>query len=246
LKKSIKTSYDEIQNVIDPSLNFRYNSVNILIGQRGSGKTHFALKEVLKLGVLPDCGNYSQVYYASNKARDDTFNKFQPLIEKTNLELIQIKHDELGDVIDMLSQTKDILCKEKPNCGSGSVSLPWSNQALNWTDKELPHSIIIIDDCIGLFKDPKIYKYLFENRQTRITYFLSVQDPQAIPPSLKANMDCLVLFGGFSPQKFNVLFYQIALDTDRKILYQKYKMLNKNQYMLVDFDTEEEKIKFGP
>jgi hypothetical protein len=140
------------------------------------------------------------------------------------------------EVIQLVSKPKSLLTKENED---------WTREALNWGSDELPHRLIIIDDCIGILRQQgALFKLLFENRQARITYFLCLQDIQGIPPSMKSNMDCLVLFGGFPAQKFNVLFYQIALDTDRKTLFEKYKKLSKRQYMKIDFN-EEEKISFG-
>jgi hypothetical protein len=99
---------------------------------------------------------------------------------------------------------------------------------------DIPHTIIFIDDCIDLLtKRGPLFKKLFENRQPRITYFLGLQDVQGIPPSMKSNMDSLVLFGGFPKQKFNSLFYQIPLDEDRENMYQSYYQLKKNDRMMI-------------
>jgi hypothetical protein len=51
-------------------------------------------------------------------------------------------------------------------------------------------------------------------------------------------MDSLVLFGGFSKQKFNVLFYQIPMDEPAKDVYEIYKTLNKNDRLMISFETD--------
>jgi hypothetical protein len=114
-------------------------------------------------------------------------------------------------------------------------------QKLNVLDinKNTPHTIIFIDDCIDLLtKRGELFKKLFENRQPRITYFLGLQDIHGIPSSMKSNRDSLILFGGFSKQKFNSLFYQIAMDDDREEVYSEYRRLRKNERMMISFEAD--------
>jgi hypothetical protein len=51
-------------------------------------------------------------------------------------------------------------------------------------------------------------------------------------------MDSLILFGGFSKQKFNSLFYQIAMDDDREEVYSEYRRLRKNERMMISFEAD--------
>ena len=66
----------EIQSKIDENIYFRYNSVNLVIGKRGSGKTYTTLREILKL-ALTGHKEYTQIHYITDKARDDTVDKFK-------------------------------------------------------------------------------------------------------------------------------------------------------------------------
>jgi hypothetical protein len=104
---------------------------------------------------------------------------------------------------------------------------------------QLPHTAIFIDDCIDLFHHRgELFKKLFENRQPRITYFLGLQDITGIPPSLKSNMDSLILFGGFPRQKWNQLFYQIPINRDKETFFAKYSELKKTEYLIITFDLD--------
>ena len=42
----------EIQSSIDDRIYFKFNSVNLVIGKRGSGKTYTVMREILKLAYL--------------------------------------------------------------------------------------------------------------------------------------------------------------------------------------------------
>jgi predicted AAA+ superfamily ATPase len=101
-----KTKTDEVQGRIAKDIFFRFNSVNVIIGQRGSGKTHFVLREVLKLLQYPEA-NYSMFLYSSNKiVKDDTVEKFLPLFKNFPLEIQIINHDETPAFIDAIAEAR--------------------------------------------------------------------------------------------------------------------------------------------
>jgi hypothetical protein len=237
-----KTKNDEIQGESAPNIFFRYNSVNVIIGQRGSGKTHYVLREVFKLLQHPESG-YSTFLYSSSKiASDDTVEKFKPLFEDTPLVIQIINHEETSGIIDVLAEAKKTF-NELKKLGPEAMDSPKyldTLQKLNIMDLNgnTPHTIIFMDDCIDLLtKRGSLFKNLFENRQPKITYFLGLQDVHGIPPSMKCNVDSLVLFGGFSKQKFNSLFYQIPMDDDREEVYKLYKKLLKTDKMILSFEA---------
>jgi hypothetical protein len=361
-----KTQIEEVQSRIARNIWFRYNSINVVIGQRGSGKTHFVLREALKLLEYPNA-NYSTFLYSSNKASDDTVEKFAPLFAGSPLNIQQITHNETHEFIkrlevdkkdyndyrkeakeppvkDHVSRASDFIdydyktlsyenfkyapvktptnvptpIKRKPGrprkIPQPAVSLPKlikdqpmqtsaqkkeeeydvdsnietrnqankliarynnpepvlteeqrvekivenmplnianSNKSKDYIDMMLrlnvidlknntPHTLIFIDDCIDLLtKRGDLFKDLFQNRQSRITYFLGLQDVQGIPPSMKSNMDSLVLFGGFPKMKFDHLFYQIAMDDDYDyVYYSQYRDLHKNERMMLSFEAD--------
>ena len=74
----------EIQSKIDKNIYFRYNSVNLVIGKRGSGKTYTTLREILKLS-LTNHKEYTQLHYITDKVRDDTVDKFKDIFSKSNI-----------------------------------------------------------------------------------------------------------------------------------------------------------------
>ena len=75
---------DEVQEIIDDEIFFRYNSVNLVIGKRGSGKTYTTLREILKL-PLTGHREYTQINYITSKARDDTVDKFRDAFAQNHL-----------------------------------------------------------------------------------------------------------------------------------------------------------------
>ena len=225
---------DEVQSTVHPDILFKYNSVNLIIGLRGSGKTYMLSREILKLCYAGS--NYSQVYYVTNKKRDDTFAYVQK--HCTNLEVVWCETKDAMKLINTLTKAKACISNEEW-CNENPEDARLFRQALNAEHIDgLPHTFIIFDDCIGLFsKQTPLSTQLFQNRQARITYALLLQDVSGLSPSMKANIDTLVLFGAFPKHKFNILMYQMPIidGFDWSI----YESLSKNDYILLDYITNE-------
>ena len=219
------TNNDDMQSIIHPEITFRYNSVNCIIGKRGSGKTHSCFRNILKLAYLDPgrCFNYTQIHYITDKLRDDTVEKFRKLLPP-QLRFNWCPTSNALKNIQACAFAKADLNKD--------VNIEVLN-AEHLPSGTIPHTIIIFDDCIGVFKkDTALSKKLFENRQSRITYFLLLQDVGGLSPSMKANLDSITLFGGFPKHKWNVLFYQLPpSDTS----YEEYSELSNEDALLIDY-----------
>ena len=215
---------DELVSTIDPRIWFRYNSVNLVVARRGSGKTHMVLKEILKLMMLGH-KEYTQLFYVSDKTRDDTFEKLSPLLLKY-LQVTWVTTDEALTLFQALEKGKAHLTER-----------PEYKECLNaesLQDGRLPHSLILFDDCAHLFSKPsELSKKLFQNRQSRTTIFLMLQDVTSISASVKSNINALVLFGSFSAHKYNVLAYQLP---PNDFTLEDYNQLGPNDYVLIDFE----------
>jgi hypothetical protein len=184
---------------------FKYNSVNLLIGRRGSGKTTFFMKELIKLSLLKGAG-YKEAYIITDKLHDDTVSKFMPAVR---IPLHVKKVDEAEELIKTITEEKV-------------------------TTHSRTHTIVFFDDCISLFSKPtSLSKLLYENRQALITYFLALQDVHGLSPSMKSNINTLVLFGGYSEAKINSLLYQLPMPEDRETFYHEYKQLKPNQCAII-------------
>ena len=234
---------DEVQEIIDDEIFFRYNSVNLVIGKRGSGKTYTTLREILKL-PLTGHREYTQVHYVTDKARDDTVDKFRDAFARNHLYFNWVPTKNAEKLIVSLAKAKAMKRDEQSDDDYRALCKALSSDPLSDSDDEdnsdyiknkaaLPHTIIIFDDCIGLFKkDSSLSKKLFENRQSRITYFLLLQDVTGLSASMKANIDSVTFFGGFPQHKYNVLMYQLPpVDVD----YNFYSQLNPHEYIRIDF-----------
>ena len=216
---------DQLVSPIDKDLFFRRNSVNLVVGRRGSGKTYLVLRELLKCLMLGHT-EYTQLFYISDKYSDDTLKKLQPLLEK----YIQFSWVETKDALQLITALE---------FGKANMSEPKFRESLNAQSLSydvIPNTFLIFDDAINLFSKPsELMKKLFQNRQARITAFVIIQDVQGISSSFKSNIDSMVLFGSFSAQKFQVLTYQ--LPPIPGFSFTAYSRLGNKDCVIIDFQT---------
>jgi ABC-type proline/glycine betaine transport system ATPase subunit len=66
---------DELHTRLNDNLRLTLNSINIIIGRTGSGKTRTVIKEILKLKYLPS--RYHYPIYITDEEDDKTFLKYQ-------------------------------------------------------------------------------------------------------------------------------------------------------------------------
>ena len=229
---------DEVQSQIDPDIYFRYNSVNIVIGHRGSGKTYSTLREILKL-PLTGHTEYTQVHYITSKLRDDTVDKFTKAFEQVGLFFNWVPLSNAEKLIDALTKAKAMKREQQSEedyqmlCQALSNDPTHPSSACLDKQPELPHTIVIFDDCMNVFSKPNaLAKQLFVSRQARITYFLLLQDAQGLSPSIKANADSLTVYGGYSHHKFNLMLYQFP---PTSVSFDDYAQLSSHGCMRCDF-----------
>jgi hypothetical protein len=227
---------------------FRYNSINLLISRRGVGKTFVVMEELIKLSQLPNCAGYSTFIYVSDKTNDETVNEMIKLI-KLKVRLVNYKDllQVLYDLIDAKNAYADVLEKnitEKLTEESKSDIL--STLDLEEFQKEIPHTVILLDDAINVLKDMKnkpIVNLLFQNRQPRLIIFICIQDMYGISPQIRRNCDTIFLFAGLTDKHlFAVMMSQLGLS----ITWDFYKQLPYRGMLVIDYTKNGEKIKLVP
>jgi hypothetical protein len=114
----------------------------------------------------------------------------------------------------------------------------------DWTD-QTPHTAILLDDAINIFKDSKFKQLrdlLFQNRQPRLTIFICAQDIFGIPVQIRRNCDSVWLFAGVTDKiMFSMVMNQVGLNG--KDWWEEYSDLNFRDVMIIDFSLDGTKIK---
>jgi hypothetical protein len=213
---------EQLQSTIHPELNFYKNSMNLLIGRRGSGKTYNVTYELIKLSQLPGYGGYTAFVIISDKENDSTINE---CLKHIKLKVVQCNYDNamktLGDIIEGKTAYDQViennLEDRLTDKSKEDILLRTSDRAFYDT---IPHTAILMDDAINIFKRKgytKLHDLLFRNRQPRFTIFICAQDPYSIPVTIRRNLDSLWLFGGFQDRSmFMKLLSQFSPGRDNK------------------------------
>ena len=202
---------NELQSLIAPDVFFRKNSINLLIGKRGSGKTYNVFREMLKLNFIKEHAGYERFLYVTDKlSGDPTYERVKKYIK---LETAIVPY---ADAVKHIEEIEKKAAREKSP----------------------KHSIVLLDDAQNVFhkrtvRNAALYAKLFTNRQARITYFLTLQDAIGISPDMKSNCDSIWIFGGFQKDKFDYMLRSIPHDTDNnEDLWRLYVNLARSQALV--------------
>ena len=236
---------DNVQHSINPEVNLSYNTLNLFLGQRGSGKTFNSFNEMAMICRVPN--KYHLFVYVSNNPNDETYKRFQYLITQP---IVQVKYDEAeaysGKIIELKQQYDEI----KDRGAENNVKPEYAQKLLEElyiTDFSAPslHTLVLYDDAMNVFKktNSKQFRWLLENRHTRFTYIMCLQDWKGISPELKANLDSVWIFGGFPRSRYSYFFQQLSCPMDKEELYNYYKRLNKRDCIIINNRAEGTNIK---
>ncbi|KAA6388158.1 MAG: hypothetical protein EZS28_016316 [Streblomastix strix] len=190
LLENIDQDKHDIQSSIHKELNFSYNSINLLIGQRGGGKTYNIFRELIKLSQLKShCYSletaqarrheverslangvgheYTLFIYVTDTNNDQTYQKMKHLIKiPTKI----VPYAEINSVLDELIEGKqayDQVIQHKIGIYLQEES---KQNVLNKTGAndfriKSPHKIVLFDDAMSIFKNKTspLFKKLFKN-----------------------------------------------------------------------------------
>ena len=231
---------NEVQTEIDPSVNFRRNSINILIGKRGSGKTYNVLKEILKLKYVK-AHRYTKLVYVTDKPFDGTYERVKDEIP-ISVEFVPYEDavPKIRQIADAKAALKEMLDKKiPPSMLQDEAKAMLEDIVGEELDKvkEVYHTAVLLDDSQNLFsarnqQNKDLLKLLFQNRQPNLSFFLTQQDALGLPTSLKENADSVWVFGGYSKQKFGNIARSVPHDEDFDALWSRYKTLSPREALI--------------
>jgi hypothetical protein len=234
------------------------NSVAILTGSQGSGKTFCALAE--SLIVCRATRNTHMLIFIKKKAYDPTVEYIKPLIEQTGCRFVEIGYDEAQTFVEMIFHYKSLYNKVKRAIAykhSGQPMDQLEEDLRDATDQEVKrmfevlavqdlkydwlNTIICFDDSgnSGLFKNPDSY---FNNRlklcrDDNAIYFLTIHGIVQLSPSIKQNAATIFVFRGLSSERLSVIWRQMNIPLDWNEFKGAYRAISYTQgarMMVVD------------
>ena len=174
---------------IHPDINVRYNSVNVIVGKQGQGKTVIALEEIIKISLLRT--HHLLIYVTKDGSESDrSFLALKELIEP-QLPIITVSETDAQKTIEKLIDRKNEYYKIKNNNLEDKLDDPELNITqseiddlfddlhIDSFDSKYLHTLVLFDDISNskLFANETSYfsQLLRRCRHTNITYFLLIQ-----------------------------------------------------------------------
>jgi hypothetical protein len=235
---------------IDPSINTYRNSVSVLVGSQGSGKTYYCLREAIAIShALP---TLHLIITITRKAFDPTVESTRGLADVPVLNLSYDDAEErLEQILDAKSAYNDIkregvkrhipnaeLINHANNVGAFMELLQISDFNRPWLD-----TIVILDD-VGSAEILRHPASPFNNwfklcRDVNCMFYLTIHGFNQISPSIRQNSKVIVLGRGLSHERLAVIHHQSNSHCDYKEFVQSYDIMDRDSskhYLVIDAD----------
>jgi energy-coupling factor transporter ATP-binding protein EcfA2 len=155
-------------------LDFKRNSINLLVGPRGSGKTFNVMKQLTILVQKPGCEGYTSFLLITDKDNDNTIDELLTLVQPY-MKVKKIKYaNPVSEIMEMVEAKNVYFQVDKYNLEPKLTDKSKEKILKVSVDddfyKQLLNTIIMFDDAINVMKEKKyqpLVNLLFQNRQER-------------------------------------------------------------------------------
>ena len=262
----VKHCLDEHQDEIDkeklerihPQSYLYRNSVNILVGKQGSGKTFTCAYEIAKISQLHDETHLLVIVCKDENKEDPTIKSLASMIDlpieyvnesnaeeyMRNLLACKQKYNAIRKEI----KERKMIPKIRSNMNENDFDIDTMKNTLNVLkihdfSREYLHTLVLFNDIAKskLFNRPTNYfnQLLPICRHIQCSFFLNVQFWKSLPPEIKANATTIIIFGGFDVRQLYYIFSQVPTACSVKEIIPEYRQLKKHDKLIVDCETQE-------
>ena len=217
-----------------------YNSVNVLCGRQGSGKTFTSMKESIKISRTSSETHLLIIICKDENSTDPTVETLKPLL---NIPVVYVAEDNAIDYVKNLLLYKrfyDLVKNEhyENKIEDDQVKETFDVLHINdWSRKWL-HTLILFNDIAKskLLKRPDGYfNQLFPIcRHIQCSFFLNVQFWKSIPTEIKANITTAFIFGGFSKEQLHYIIRQLPVCESFDDIFDVYRRMTKNDKLIIN------------
>lgn len=247
-KKNESKIMSESIRPIGPGIYANYNSLNIIVGAQGKGKSHIVLRDIIQISRLKESNVHQIVYISKNGViNDSTFEAQRELI---NLPVKVVSDTNAEAYLKELDLWKELYIKYT-SVGRITINedkLQKMFQFLNINKLGKPNvplnTIILCEDFIKskLLKSAYFTNYITQLRHKHSIVYVNVQFFKAIPTDYKNNCTSFFIFNGFSRQKLNYIYQQVVMPVEFEDLWRQYNRMKNHDFVLVN--TREGSIEF--
>lgn len=229
---------------IAPGIYANYNSLNILVGNQGKGKTHIMLRDIIQISRLKDTNVHLIVYISKNGSiNDSTFEAQQELIQLP----INVVNDNDAEKylkeLDSWKELYDKYCGSKCSPGISSEKLQQMFEFLHIDKLGKPNTplntIILCEDFVKskLLKSAYFTNYITQLRHKHSIVYINIQFFKSIPTDYKTNCTSFFIFSGFSRQKLGYIYQQVLIPMNFEELWARYRVQKNYDFILINTRT---------
>jgi hypothetical protein len=228
---------------IHPDLHTYRNSINILVGKQGLGKSFSAFREIIKISFADPTTHLLIIINKDGKSNDATFNVIKDLIQ---IPVVFFSYDDAVDQVKELLRYKDLYNRLKVEKIENEIEDQQVDEVCNVLqirDLSLPflNTIIYFDDCANnkLFKSSTMYfpQLIATCRHNGLTFFFASQFWRGMSTELKSNALTIYIFRDFSKQQLDYILQQTPLKYDKSKVLRIYQTLRQHDKLVVDVVT---------
>ena len=265
-KKNESKILNESIRPIAPGIYANYNSLNIVVGVQGKGKSHVVLRDIIQISRLKDHNFHLIVYISKNgNINDSTFEAQRELI---NLPIKVVSDSNAEDYLKELDLWKQLYTRYTHTANqvdeASAEKLQQMFQFLNISPSSTTitlakpsvgpsqmanvvkplNTIILCEDFIKskLLKSAYFTNYITQLRHKHAIVYINVQFFKAIPTDYKNNCTSFFIFNGFSKQKMHYIYQQVVMPLEFDDLWRQYRSMKNHDFVLVN--TRENNIEF--
>ena len=238
-------------NELHPDINVHLNSVNVIVGKQGSGKTVVALEEIIKLSrIRKDVEAFHLLVYVT-KNGDENDNTWQLLKHMIEIPYIVVAEDDVEAYVKELIAAKNLYYKVRRDDLIDKLDDAQRDDMLEMLhidtsfDNEFLHTIVLFDDISNskLFRDSGSYfsQLIRRCRHINVSFFLLIQNWNGLRPFIKNEITTLFIFPSFSMRQVQYIYSQSASNLSSRAFSKLYLELtnykkehpDSHAYMLV-------------
>jgi hypothetical protein len=227
---------------IHPEIHSSYNSINILVGRQGKGKSVTAWQEIIKIGAI---GEAHLIIYITKSGipNDKTFDALKKLI---TIPIVHSSNDTAVNCMKTILAYKNLYKEIIENDLQDKIEDSQREEifsVLQINDFSLPslHTIVYFEDTSNnpLFKKPTLYfPQLFATyRHIGCSFYFAVQYWKSLPTELKSNATNIFIFSSYSKQQLHYILSQTPQKYTFDQIYAEYQRLDAHGKMVVNAET---------